>query len=492
MAGGSQLGIQDLAAINMELTDYFYGNALRELCALALVFTYSLYCVYRYRQHKLGASVASSVLPRIDGVAHGRNIGEFIQVVFASQTGQAQSVARETALQLSAGGRSVRLNRIDEPWLRSANLASHVLFVVSTSGEGSSPDHAARFVRDTLLAGSHTELKGVPYGLLALGDRSYPEFCAFGRQLDQWLQNSGAHQLFPRMEADRLEERCLDAWTHALTTLGAKAPAGSSPRVAGHAEWLFVGRSCLNQGSPGAPVFKVQLKPVSGNLPHWKAGDLVDVILSGEDDCSRTYSISNLPDDGLVELIVRTSVRDDGQLGLASGWLNHHADANDTISLRIRSNPAFNLDVDAQVPLILIGAGVGLAGLRAHLKSRAIQIGSSSRQAPERCAWLFFGERSTEHDRLCQTEIEEWMRTKVLTKTTLSFSRDEASSPYVQHALIEHAPGILDWVEAGASILICGSAKTMAKNVDAALRTILGSDKVDELLETGRIRRDVF
>src|SRR5690606_9801012 len=100
----------------------------------------------------------------------------------------------------------------------------------------------------------------------------------------------------------------------------------------------------------------------------------------------REYSIASLPADGRIELLVRQMHRPDGQVGLGSGWLTAHAGIGDGIAALVRRNAAFHPPADT-TPLILIGNGTGMAGLRAHLKARVA--------AGCRRNWLLF--RSEEH-----------------------------------------------------------------------------------------------
>src|SRR5690606_5068063 len=107
----------------------------------------------------------------------------------------------------------------------------------------------------------------------------------------------------------------------------------------------------------------------------------------------------SLPADGAVHLLVRQMRAADGALGLGSGWLTHTAQAGQRIDLRVRANRNFHPPADAR-PLILVGNGTGLAGLRALIKAR--------RGAGHGRNWLVFGERNAAHDWFCRDELEQW------------------------------------------------------------------------------------
>ena len=197
----------------------------------------------------------------------------------------------------------------------------------------------------------------------------------------------------------------------------------------------------------------------------------------------REYSIASIASDGVLELIVRQERHPDGSLGLGSGWLTEYAAIGSGVSLRLRRNSGFHLP-EAPVPLILLGNGTGLAGLRSLLKAR-IADGQQRN-------WLLFGERNIAHDYLCQDELQGWLASGDLALLDLAFSRDQAEKIYVQDRLRESADVLRRWLAEGAAIYVCGSLQGMATGVDQVLHEVLGSEAVERLIEQGRYRRDVY
>ncbi|MNV75292.1 Sulfite reductase [NADPH] flavoprotein alpha-component [compost metagenome] len=173
----------------------------------------------------------------------------------------------------------------------------------------------------------------------------------------------------------------------------------------------------------------------------------------------------------------------DGGLGLGSGWLTHIAHTGDEIDLRVRANRNFHAPADCR-PMILVGNGTGLAGLRALIKAR--------RAAGHRRNWLVFGERNAAHDWFCQEEIAAWTSDGTLERVDAVFSRDQPERRYVQHHLREQADAVRAWADAGAAIYVCGSLQGMAGGVDAALQDILGDERLQAMQHAGRYRRDVY
>jgi sulfite reductase (NADPH) flavoprotein alpha-component len=327
------------------------------------------------------------------------------------------------------------------------------------------------------------DLPHLHYAVLALGDRSYANFCGFGRALDAWLLNAGATPLFERIDVDRGNAAALENWQHHLARLAGTidAPDWEAPA---YADWRIAERELLNPGSLGAPLYRLALAPVDGVLPAWEAGDLAQVSAPADPEHPREYSIASIPSDGRLELLVRLQRREDGGLGAASGWLCEGATSDDAVRLRIREHQRFRLGDNARRPLLLIGNGSGLAGLRGLLRAR---IASGVRDN-----WLLFGERNSAHDFLLRGELEAWRESGWLEKLDLAFSRDQQQRVYVQDVLRAQAESVRLWIEHGAAIYVCGSLQGMAGGVHEALREILGGEQLEQLAAEGRYRRDVY
>ncbi|MDZ5635859.1 sulfite reductase subunit alpha [Janthinobacterium sp. GMG1] len=402
-------------------------------------------------------------------------------VAYASQTGNAEELATQTAQSLQLAGIPVRLCALAELTAFDLQQAERALFLVSTYGEGDAPDNAAAFM-GRLMTGE-LALPQLHYAVLALGDRSYGQFCGFGRALDAWLAAQGASRLFQRIEVDRSASAAIEQWFQHLSHLAgtSDAPDWSAPAFG---DWRLTQRQLLNPGSAGGAIYHVELAPVAGSLPDWQSGDLVQVTAPADPSQPREYSIASIPRDGGVHLLVRQHAHPDGSLGLASGWLTAQAAVGDVVQLRLRQHKRFRLEDNAQRPLILIGNGSGIAGLRGHLKSRVL--------AGQRRNWLIFGERNLAHDFHYREEIERWHASGDLPRLDLAFSRDQAERTYVQDRLRGNADEVKLWLEQGAAIYICGSLAGMAGGVDLALQEILGRPALDALAAEGRYRRDVY
>ena len=453
-------------------------------------------------------------------------------VLHASQSGFAEMLAQRTAAAIAGDGDAAQARTLGRLDMASLAVAERAWFVVSTTGEGDAPDPARRFVADAMH--HRPDLGHLEYALLSLGDRRYAEFCGFGRRLDAWLRACGARSMAPAIEVDEGDPAALARWRALVTDRGGRADAlAPAPEPL----WRLDARQRGNAGSPGGAIYRVRLVP-EGPLPAWQAGDIAEITPcndpaavartlaalghDGNRDAGgaplrdrlsdrrlpppsalpalramtpealieqlrplphRSYSIASIPADGAVELLVRRMPGENGGSGLGSGWLCEHAPPGSSVHLHIRSNPGFHAPPGAP-PLILVGNGTGLAGLRAHLRARAA--------AGEHPNWLLFGERTRAHDLHFGDEIARWQQDGTLTRVDLAFSRDQEERVYVQHRLSAAAATLRAWVDNGAALLVCGSRDGMAAGVDATLREILGSDRVDTLMADGRYRRDVY
>lgn len=406
-------------------------------------------------------------------------------VAFASQTGFAEQLAAQTAKSLN--GRATQLASLAALKTEDLSRIPQALFVVSTTGEGDAPDPAARFVRDTL--SRSLPLENLRYGVLALGDREYDNFCAFGHRLDAWLRHQGATPMFDVVEVDNGDEGALRHWQHQLSILSGRPDLAdwATPR---YERWRLVERTLVNPGSAGDPCYHVVLTPDAGATAQWQAGDIAEIDprnstwdSSREPLPHREYSIASIPADGAIHLLIRQMKRPDGEPGLGSGWLTQQAQIGAEIALKIRPNSNFHAPADAR-PIILVGNGTGIAGLRGLLKART--------EAGHTRNWMVFGERNAAKDRFYRDDLDRWTRDGSLEQLDLVFSRDQAERRYVQHQLIDRAELLREWIAAGAAIYVCGSLQGMAPAVDAALTHVLGADIVEQLTIEGRYRRDVY
>ncbi|HET6320998.1 MAG TPA: flavodoxin domain-containing protein [Hyphomicrobium sp.] len=181
--------------------------------------------------------------------------------------------------------------------------------------------------------------------------------------------------------------------------------------------------------------------------------------------------------------------------GVASTYFADRRKVGDAVRVYVKPNRHFRLPEDGNRPIIMIGAGTGVAPYRAFLEER-VELEQKGK------GWLVFGERNYTNDFLYQLEWQEHLASGSLTRIDVAFSRDQPEKIYVQQRLWEARDELLGWVEEGAHIYVCGDEKGMARDVDVMLSRILaesargddeaGRAKLKELAKAGRYQRDVY
>lgn len=181
--------------------------------------------------------------------------------------------------------------------------------------------------------------------------------------------------------------------------------------------------------------------------------------------------------------------------GVASTYLAERVETGKTLPVFFHVAKGFRLPEDGNTPVIMVGPGTGVAPFRAYLQERKA-VGAQGKN------WLFFGEQRAKEDFLYQEEFEQLEKEGVLTRFDTAFSRDQEKKVYVQHRMLENGAEIWLWLEEGAHFFVCGDAARMAKDVDAALLTIVethGGKSAEEaalyieaLKKEKRYKRDVY
>jgi len=214
----------------------------------------------------------------------------------------------------------------------------------------------------------------------------------------------------------------------------------------------------------------------------------------------RYYSISSSPkaNPGELHLTVgvvnyKNSGRD--KQGTCSTFLSEVAVENEQVPIFIEPNPEFRLPKNEQVPIIMVGAGTGIAPYRAFVQHREL---SETRGK----SWLFFGNRNFESEFLYQTEWQGFIKSGALTKMDVAFSRDGEKKHYVQDKLMQNSSEVYQWLEEGAHVYICGDMKKMAKDVQNTLVEIVAKhasksteraqEYIDNLQKERRLQMDVY
>lgn len=246
------------------------------------------------------------------------------------------------------------------------------------------------------------------------------------------------------------------------------------------------------------PETKIGLLDLLKIYPVRDVAQFHAVVAILEPIAPRLYSISSSPEahPGEIHLTVARDtfhINEEIKYGLCSDGLSLLKEGQ-TIEFYVHHNSQFRLPApDADI--IMIGPGTGIAPFRSFLAQRDAQ-GAAGRN------WLFFGDRHFTTDFLYQTEIQDWVRTGVLTRINTAFSRDQARKVYVQHKMENQSADLFSWLESGAHVYVCGAKEPMSVDVEQTLLGIIRKEGnktatqaehyLEELRETGRYTKDVY
>ncbi|WP_426358672.1 flavodoxin domain-containing protein [Pseudocolwellia sp. HL-MZ19] len=463
-----------------------------------------------------------------------------VLIVYSSQTGNALTIANRCAqaLNLSEMSDVLPLNNLS---IEHLSRIKKVLFVLSTYGDGEAPDNGNLFNdRLTQALDESITLEQVNYSVIALGDSSYPDFCAFGHQVNNGLKALKAQPLSELITLDNYDEETtrfsdiIPAWLDLNNTQIDKTQGNSSYN------WQLVEREVLNPNCGDELLVKIGLKCL-GATPIWQAGDLIDIqprnsveivenwllkhvfdgslwlahqghqqplsawLLERElpEKCyipvsdlltqlpylaKRSYSIASVTENKQLELIIRLLQKDDKSFGLASSFLSHHCKIGELIEGKIRSVKAHHIINNTQ-PIILIGSGSGLAGLKAQIAARTYAQQSLNENIG--AMWLIYGERRNDSQLPINQHLFSLKDTQI-DKLSCTYSQGNNYPKYVQDILVADQYIIKKWLDEGAIIYVCGCLSGMGESVHQTLIDTLGQKTLDDLQQEQRYIRDVY
>ncbi len=180
--------------------------------------------------------------------------------------------------------------------------------------------------------------------------------------------------------------------------------------------------------------------------------------------------------------------------GVCSTYLADRVALDETLRVYVDANKNFKLPASVETPVIMVGPGTGIAPFRAFVEEQEFRGATRN--------WLFFGEQHFDTDFLYQTEWQQWLKSGVLTRMDVAFSRDQTEKLYVQHRMRQKAKDLYAWIQEGAHFYVCGDESRMAHDVHQALIDILREQGgrsaedaeayVKQMQKDRRYQRDVY
>ncbi|WP_372763502.1 assimilatory sulfite reductase (NADPH) flavoprotein subunit, partial [Pseudoalteromonas sp.] len=363
-------------------------------------------------------------------------------------------------------------------------FAAELSLVQKITGRDSSKD--VRHVEISLTGSGITYTPGDSLGVYFLNDAARVEQLLVDTQIDAASVVTVADETLPVREAliEKLE------LTQSYPGFVEKyAIATGTPQLLK----LVEDKAAMHAYIEPRQIFDV----VAQNPAKLDAQTLVDCLRKLQ---ARLYSIASSQaevDDEvhLTVAVVEFDAFGSEHLGGCSGYLAHRAEEGCKVKVFSEHNDNFRLPANDDTPIIMVGPGTGIAPFRAFLQER------DAREAQGK-NWLFFGNPHFTQDFLYQVEIQGYLKSGLLTKVDVAFSRDQAEKVYVQDKLRAQSKEVFAWLEAGAHFYICGDANHMAKDVHQTLLEIIkeNTGKSDDdaqqylkdLRSANRYQKDVY
>lgn len=434
-----------------------------------------------------GLLAAAIVLAWLVASAHwlrprqGRSpAGAEILIAHASQTGTAQQLARLAKRQIDAQGQPAALLPLGTITREHLAGARRLVIVASTTGAGEAPDPARRFEQELMPA--PLSLPDLEVFILALGDRSYAEFCAFGLRLGEWAARIGARVSLVPVDNHSPEDFARwDALMRAnnLPQIGAaRSGTGST--------WIIQSRELVADGdtrpiavSRSGGLYHLTLVPAEGGFPDFAVGDLFE--WHGDDGVRRDFSIASLPAATAIELFIRRVELPGGGMGRASAILTG-ADGPIRVQGQIRSFSNFHA-TSGKGPLLAIAAGSGWGGIRPHIL-HAIAQG--------RPVWLIYGERGPNTDSALFSEMRAWQTQGAISRLDVVLSRAETGMlRHVQDSVIQAGARLAEFLGDDGAVVMCG-AMAMGDSVNVAMARLLGDAWIAQARHSDRWRAALY
>ncbi|OLP66222.1 Sulfite reductase [NADPH] flavoprotein alpha-component [Bacillus pumilus] len=188
---------------------------------------------YLSAQAALAGSGATNQVPSAEAPA--QPIIQDVTVIYGSQTGNSEGLAKKTAQHLEEKGFQVTLSSMTDFKPNSLKKINNLLIIVSTHGEGDPPDNALSF-HEYVHGRRAPKLDHLNFSVLSLGDSSYEFFCQTGKEFDERLKELGGTRLFDRVDCDLDYDEPFSDWLQGVTlSLGegqtASIPQGTTGEV---------------------------------------------------------------------------------------------------------------------------------------------------------------------------------------------------------------------------------------------------------------------
>ena len=342
---------------------------------------------------------------------------EPLTIVYASESGNSEKLAGDLAKAARKNGLKPTIIDMAELDLTALASAKRLVVIAATWGEGEPPGRAARAYNELLSEGA-PRLDGVEFGVLALGDTAYAEFCAIGGKIDERLAALGGKRIIDRVDCD------LDFAEPAARWIGDAVKALTPPNAGGRV--IEVDFGAKPTASPDADIFEAEIiehvdlnssrsdketvhlaLSFEGGAPAYEPGDSLDLYAENDPDyVDELLKAAGLPgDDKLRPELIRS--RDVTTLSLKTVETYAETTGHQYVKALLADDQARKwiagrqlIDLIATFPIALDAEK--LRALTRPLAPRAYSIASSRREVGDEAHLLISAVRYESHGRTRQ------------------------------------------------------------------------------------------
>ncbi len=177
------------------------------------------------------ATLAGSevVAPAPSAAAAVQPVSKDVTVLYGSQTGNSEGLAKKTAQHLEEKGFQVTLSSMSDFKPNNLKKINNLLVIVSTHGEGDPPDNALSF-HEYVHSRRAPKLDHLSFSVLSLGDSSYEFFCQTGKEFDERFEELGGTRLFDRVDCDLDYDEPFSEWLQGVASSLSEGEAVSLPQ----------------------------------------------------------------------------------------------------------------------------------------------------------------------------------------------------------------------------------------------------------------------
>jgi sulfite reductase (NADPH) flavoprotein alpha-component len=360
-----------------------------------------------------GFDAASAGAAAPQPAAPGRP-AEPLTIVYASESGNSEKLAGDLAKAARKNGLKPTIIDMAELDLSALASAKRLVVIAATWGEGEPPGRTVRAYNELMSEGA-PRLDGVEFGVLALGDTAYAEFCAIGGKIDDRLAALGGKRIIDRVDCD------LDFAEPAARWIGDAVKALAPPNTGGRV--IEVDFGAKPTASPGTDIFEAEIiehvdlnssrsdketvhlaLSFEGGAPAYEPGDSLDLYAENDpdyvDELLKAASLSG--DDKLRTELIKS--RDVTTLSLKSVEAYAEKTGHQYVKALLADGEAREwiagrqlIDLIATFPIALDAEKLRV--LTRPLAPRAYSIASSRREVGDEAHLLMSAVRYESHGR---------------------------------------------------------------------------------------------